>query len=154
MGRRKNYNPKNKGKRSYQPILTFLAETREYLMGGYAVDDRPSGKEIVAHPESAFRALPAGVKKIFARADAGFCCRGAGRWKPTNKRVVSSSSQRARRGDWSNSCSKQNGGPRLTATLKRNAKSLYQTARLRQRYARLHHSPGQLASSITARGLL
>ena len=78
MGRRKNYNPKNKGKRSYQPILTFLAETREYLMGGYAVDDRPSGKEIVAHPESAFRALPAGVKKIFARADAGFCCREAG----------------------------------------------------------------------------
>ena len=77
MGRRKNYNPKNKGKRSYQPILTFLAETREYLMGGYAMDDRPSGKEIVAHPESAFRALPAGAKKIFARADAGFYCREA-----------------------------------------------------------------------------
>ena len=34
MGGRKSYNPKNKGKRSYQPILTFLAETREYLMGG------------------------------------------------------------------------------------------------------------------------
>ena len=36
MGGRKSYNPKNKGKRSYQPILTFLAETREYLMGGVA----------------------------------------------------------------------------------------------------------------------
>ena len=33
MGGRKSYNPKNKGKRSYQPILTFLAETREYIAG-------------------------------------------------------------------------------------------------------------------------
>ena len=29
QGARKSYNPKNKGKKSYQPILTFLAETRE-----------------------------------------------------------------------------------------------------------------------------
>jgi Transposase DDE domain group 1 len=29
MGARKSYNPKNKGKKSYQPILTFLAETKE-----------------------------------------------------------------------------------------------------------------------------
>ena len=28
MGGRKSYNPKNKGKKSYQPMLTFLAETR------------------------------------------------------------------------------------------------------------------------------
>ena len=33
MGARKSYNPKNKGKKSYQPMLTFLAETREYLQG-------------------------------------------------------------------------------------------------------------------------
>ena len=33
MGGRKSYNPKNKGKKSYQPILTFIAETREYAMG-------------------------------------------------------------------------------------------------------------------------
>lgn len=33
MGGRKGYNPKNKGKKSYPPILTFIAETREYLMG-------------------------------------------------------------------------------------------------------------------------
>ncbi len=29
MGGRKSYNPSNKGKKSYQPMLTFLAETRE-----------------------------------------------------------------------------------------------------------------------------
>jgi hypothetical protein len=33
MGARKSYNPKNKGKKSYQPMLTFIAETREYLWG-------------------------------------------------------------------------------------------------------------------------
>ena len=31
MGGRKSYNPKNKGKKSYQPMLTFIAETREYV---------------------------------------------------------------------------------------------------------------------------
>ena len=60
MGGRKSYNPKNKGKRSYQPILTFLAETREYLMGGLRGGDRATGRQIAAHLESAFRALPAG----------------------------------------------------------------------------------------------
>ena len=74
MGGRKSYNPKNKGKRSYQPILTFLAETREYLMGGLRNGDRPTGKQIAAHLESAFRALPASVKRILARADSGFYC--------------------------------------------------------------------------------
>ena len=122
MGGRKSYNPKNKGKRSYQPILTFLAETREYLMGGLRGGDRPTGQQIAAHLKSAFRALPAGVKKILARADAGSFIAGR-RWRPTSKRVVSSSSWRARRGDWSSSCSKPNGSPRPTATLKRSANS-------------------------------
>jgi hypothetical protein len=33
MGARKSYNPKNRGKKSYQPMLTFLAETKEYVGG-------------------------------------------------------------------------------------------------------------------------
>jgi hypothetical protein len=33
MGARKSYNPKNKGKKSYQPILSFIAETREFVFG-------------------------------------------------------------------------------------------------------------------------
>jgi hypothetical protein len=33
MGGRKSYNPKNKGKKSYQPMLTFIAETRENVWG-------------------------------------------------------------------------------------------------------------------------
>ena len=74
MGGRKSYNPKNKGKKSYQPILTFLAETREYVAGGLRNGDRPTGKEVAEHLRQAFRALPGCVREIFARADSGFYC--------------------------------------------------------------------------------
>src|SRR5260370_3363377 len=46
MGARKGYNPKNKGKKSYQPILTFIAETHEYVWGELRNGDRPDGKQI------------------------------------------------------------------------------------------------------------
>jgi hypothetical protein len=74
MGARKSYNPKNKGKKSYQPILTFLAETKEYVAGALRTGDRPDGPEIARHLESVFAALPATVKTIYARADSGFYC--------------------------------------------------------------------------------
>ena len=74
MGARKSYNPKNKGKKSYQPMLTFIAETREYLWGGLRNGDRPSGKEIARHIAEAVKALPSAVKRILARADSGFYC--------------------------------------------------------------------------------
>src|SRR5947208_14260905 len=74
MGARKSYNPKNKGKKSYQPILTFLAETREYLAGELRSGDRPTGKQIARHLRGAFQSLPEGVEKLFARADSGFYC--------------------------------------------------------------------------------
>lgn len=77
MGGRKSYNPKNKGKKSYQPILTFIAETREYVAGELRNGDRPTGKQIARHIEEAVKGLPSRVTKIFARADSGFFCREA-----------------------------------------------------------------------------
>lgn len=74
MGSRKGYNPKNKGKRSYQPILTFLAETREYLGGELRTGDRPTGRQIAGHLKSVITALPASIKTVYARADSGFYC--------------------------------------------------------------------------------
>jgi Transposase DDE domain group 1 len=74
MGARKSYNPKNKGKKSYQPILTFIAETREYIWGELRNGDRPSGKAIARHLESVLAAVPPGVKLRQARADSGFYC--------------------------------------------------------------------------------
>src|ERR1700728_1126433 len=77
MGGRKGYNPKNKGKKSYQPMLTFIAETREYVWGGLRNGDRPTGKQISDHIRSVCAALPSCVKQIFGRADSGFYCREA-----------------------------------------------------------------------------
>jgi hypothetical protein len=74
MGARKSYNPKNKGKKSYQPMLTFIAETREYLQGELRNGDRPTGKQIHDHLKKAIAALPAGIRQISARADSGFYC--------------------------------------------------------------------------------
>src|ERR1700736_568609 len=74
MGGRKSYNPKNKEKKSSQPILTFLAETREYVSGELRNGDRPTGAQIVRHLEGVFAVLPPQVKTIHARADSGFYC--------------------------------------------------------------------------------
>ena len=41
MGGRKGYNPKNKGKKSYQPMLTFIAETREYVSRNWSQQEKP-----------------------------------------------------------------------------------------------------------------
>jgi Transposase DDE domain group 1 len=74
MGTRKAYNPKNRGKKSHQPILTFLAETREYIGGELRNGDRPTGAQIARHLESVFAALPESVQILRARADSGFYC--------------------------------------------------------------------------------
>jgi DDE family transposase len=74
MGGRKSYNPKNKGKNSYQPILSFLAETKEYIAGELHNGDRPSGEQIARHLESVIGSLPQQAETIYARADAGFYC--------------------------------------------------------------------------------
>jgi hypothetical protein len=77
MGGRKSYNPKNKGKKSFQPMLTFLAETREYVWGELRTGDRPDGKQIREHLRHVHAALPPGVKQIYGRADSGFYCQDA-----------------------------------------------------------------------------
>jgi hypothetical protein len=74
MGGRKGYNPKHKGKKSYQPIRTFLAETREYISGELHNGDRPTGPEVARHLQSVFQALPGEVETLFARADSGLYC--------------------------------------------------------------------------------
>ena len=74
MGGRKSYNPNNRGKKSYQPILTFLAETRESIGGELRNGDRPTGKQIARHLEGVFAAVPKSAERIYARADSGFYC--------------------------------------------------------------------------------
>jgi len=51
IGARKGYNPRHRDKPSYQPILTFLAETREYAGGELRKGDRP----VFGTPKPLFR---------------------------------------------------------------------------------------------------
>jgi hypothetical protein len=74
MGGRKSFNPKNPGKKSYQPILTFLTETREYILGELHNGDKHTGVQIRRHLQGVMAALPPGIQTIKARADAGFYC--------------------------------------------------------------------------------
>jgi Transposase DDE domain group 1 len=74
MGGRKEYNPKKRGKKSYQPFLTFIAETKEYVAGGVRNGYRPTGKEIARHLEQVFSGLPACVQRKRGRVDSGFYC--------------------------------------------------------------------------------
>jgi hypothetical protein len=111
MGGRKGYNPKNKGKKSYQPILTFLAETREYIWGELRNGDRPDGKQIARHLQDVFAALPQGLQKTFARP---ILVSIVGRpSQPTPKLRLTSSWSRARRRDCWNNCKRPPGSPRL-----------------------------------------
>jgi hypothetical protein len=80
MGGRKSYNPKNRGKRSYQPILSFLAETREYVAGELRNGDRPTGKQIVQHLDQVEACLPKQVQTVYTRVDSGFYCGEAVQW--------------------------------------------------------------------------
>ena len=74
MGGRVSYAPRKKGARSYQPIFTFLAETREYICGELHNGDRPSGPCIEAHLRRALASLQDGEWELRARADSGFYC--------------------------------------------------------------------------------
>ena len=80
MGAKVSHAPKKKGARSYQPILTFLAETREYVTGQLRNGNRPSAKQIQAHLRQVMTSLPAGVEQIRARADSGFHCQNQ-KWR-------------------------------------------------------------------------
>ena len=89
MGGRKSYNPKNKGKRSYQPMLTFLGETREYLWGGLAQRrsaDRPTDRR--SHRENVCG--PATVREADLRPGRFRNSTAGMPWKPTKNLMPSS----------------------------------------------------------------
>ncbi|MCX6606144.1 MAG: transposase [Acidobacteria bacterium] len=74
MGGRVSYNRKNKGKPSYQPMLAFIAETREFAGGRLHNGGKPSGESIARHLARVIETLPKTVETLRARADAGFYC--------------------------------------------------------------------------------
>lgn len=79
MGARDGYRPKHRGKRSYQLMLNYFAEKREFVAGRLHNGDRPTGAEIARHLAYASSQLPKTVEKLGARADGGFYCWEAAR---------------------------------------------------------------------------
>jgi hypothetical protein len=76
-GATKGYNPKNKGKRSYMPVLSFLAETGECLTAYNRSGDRMSGGEVAEHIRGFRKIFPGEGIQIRCRTDCGFYCREA-----------------------------------------------------------------------------
>ena len=74
----KGYNPQHPGKKSYQPILTLLAETREYIGGELRKGER-SDRQTDRGPSGRVRRTAETVERRYAWADSGFYCKDARR---------------------------------------------------------------------------
>lgn len=72
QGGRKGHNPAHRGKKGYRPMVCFIQETREYLVGKLRSGETVSGKECAAFIETLQRYVPGCVKKIVVRADGEF----------------------------------------------------------------------------------
>jgi hypothetical protein len=71
-GATKGYNPKNKGKPSYHPLLCFVSEMKIVLNSWFRTGSSYTSNGIVEFMKQTLAALPKKVKKIFFRADSGF----------------------------------------------------------------------------------
>jgi hypothetical protein len=72
QGARKGHNTKHRGKKGYRPILCFIDETREYLVGKLRKGETVNGKEAEAFISSIPSYLPRSVRKVLLRADGEF----------------------------------------------------------------------------------
>jgi hypothetical protein len=72
QGGRKGHNTKNRGKKGYRPVLCFIDETREYLLGKLRKGETMSGEEVAKFIRKIKTQLPGCVKKVLFRADGEF----------------------------------------------------------------------------------
>jgi hypothetical protein len=72
QGGRKGHNTKYRGKKALRPILCFIDETREYLIGKLRKGQTVSGKEAAAFIAKIQDHLPGCVHQVLLRADGEF----------------------------------------------------------------------------------
>ncbi|MFH1351023.1 MAG: IS1380 family transposase [Pseudomonadota bacterium] len=72
QGARKGHNTKNRGKKGYRPVLCFIDETREYLLGKLRKGETISGEEVAKFIKNIKAQLPGCVKKVLFRGDGEF----------------------------------------------------------------------------------
>ena len=74
QGARKGHNPKHPGKQGLRPILCFIEETREYLLGKLRKGASVTGKEAADFIAAIRAQLPGCVQYVLLRADGEFLC--------------------------------------------------------------------------------
>jgi Transposase DDE domain group 1 len=74
QGARKGHNSKHRGKEGLRPILCFIEETREYLMGKLRKGTTVTGKEAAKFIAAISSQLPGCVQDVLLRADGEFLC--------------------------------------------------------------------------------
>jgi hypothetical protein len=74
QGARKGHNTKHRGKEGLRPILCFIEETREYLMGKLRKGTTVTGKEAANFIAGISAHLPGCVQDVLLRADGEFLC--------------------------------------------------------------------------------
>lgn len=72
QGARKGHNPKHRGKPGLRPLLCFIEETHEYLVGKLRKGTTVSGKEAAAFITDIKNHLPGCVGQVLLRADGEF----------------------------------------------------------------------------------
>ena len=72
QGARKGHNTKHRGKKSYRPVLCFIAQTREYMLGKLRKGETISGEQTSDFIHKIKTNLPGCVKQVLLRADGEF----------------------------------------------------------------------------------
>jgi Transposase DDE domain group 1 len=72
QGGRKGYNPKNRGKKGFRPVLCFIHETREYFVGKLRKGVTIGGEEVAVLIRVFKKYLPGCVKEVILRGDGEF----------------------------------------------------------------------------------
>ena len=72
QGARKGHNRKHRGKQGFRPLLGFIQETREYLLGKLRQGTTVDGKEAAAFIADIENHLPGCVQEVLLRADGEF----------------------------------------------------------------------------------
>ena len=74
QGARKGHNTKHRGKEGLRPILCFIEETREYLIGKLRKGTTVDGNEAAKFISRIKQHLPGCVQDVLLRADGEFLC--------------------------------------------------------------------------------
>ena len=74
QGARKGHNRKHRGKEGLRPVLGFIEETREYLLGKLRPGTTVDGAEAAAFIADIENHLPGCVQEVLLRADGEFLC--------------------------------------------------------------------------------